>query len=68
MTRPSSTRIGVDVGGTFTDLVAWDASGVMRSCKVPTTPAAPAAGVLDGLAALGPEAGRGRSSPTARRS
>src|SRR5262249_21721308 len=33
-----------------------DTSGVTRSCKVPTTPAAPAAGVLDSLAALGPEA------------
>ena len=55
MTNTSNTRIGVDVGGTFTDLVAWDSSGAMRSCKVPTTPAAPAAGVLNGLAVLEPE-------------
>ena len=57
MTKTSGTRIGVDVGGTFTDLVAWDSSGAMRSCKVPTTSAAPAAGVLNGLAVLEPEAG-----------
>ncbi len=50
-----STRVGVDVGGTFTDLVAIDAgSGVIRSRKVLTTPDAPARGVLYGLQALGP--------------
>src|SRR6185295_17252704 len=57
VTNTSGTRIGVDVGGTFTDLVAWDSSGAMRSCKVPTTPAAPAAGVLNGLAVLEPATG-----------
>ena len=50
-------RIGVDVGGTFTDVVAWDPAGRMESCKVPTTPANPAEGVLDGIAALAPKAG-----------
>jgi N-methylhydantoinase A len=45
-------RIGVDVGGTFTDLVAWDPSGRIGSCKVPTTPANPAEGVLNGITAL----------------
>jgi N-methylhydantoinase A len=49
-------RIGVDVGGTFTDLVARDPSGAMWSCKVPSTPASPAAAVLNGLAALGSQA------------
>ncbi len=53
----SGVRIGVDVGGTFTDLVARDPSGAMWSCKVPTTPEAPAAGVLNGIAALGPLTG-----------
>ena len=53
----SGVRIGVDVGGTFTDLVARGSSGVTWSCKVPTTPAAPAAGVLNGIAALGPQTG-----------
>jgi N-methylhydantoinase A len=50
-------RIGVDVGGTFTDVVAWDDTGRVRSCKVPTTPADPARGVVDGLDALAAETG-----------
>jgi N-methylhydantoinase A len=54
----SGVRVGVDVGGTFTDLVAWDAEGRTSALKVPTTPANPAGGVLDGLAAVGRAAGR----------
>ncbi len=50
-------RIGVDVGGTFTDVVAWDPAGRMESCKVPTTPVNPAEGVLNGIAALAPTTG-----------
>jgi N-methylhydantoinase A len=50
-------RIGVDVGGTFTDLVAWDPAGRMESCKVPTTPSNPAEGVLNGIATLAPSTG-----------
>ncbi|PYN31027.1 MAG: hydantoin utilization protein [Candidatus Rokuibacteriota bacterium] len=56
--RYTAVRVGVDVGGTFTDLVACDAAGHTTSLKVPTTPANPAGGVLDGLAALGRVAGR----------
>ncbi|HEY3068398.1 MAG TPA: hydantoinase/oxoprolinase family protein [Methylomirabilota bacterium] len=55
-TAGTSARVGVDVGGTFTDLVAWAPSGRLTALKVPTTPAHPAQGVLAGLAALG-EAG-----------
>jgi N-methylhydantoinase A len=49
----------VDVGGTFTDLVAWDTrSGRVTSLKVPTTPGRPADGVLHGLAIVARTLGR----------
>ncbi len=45
-------RIGIDVGGTFTDLVAIDDSGAATLAKVPSTPEDPSLGVLAGLDAL----------------
>jgi N-methylhydantoinase A len=43
-------RIGVDIGGTFTDVVVVDeASGEVRVTKVPTVPADPSRGFMDGL-------------------
>ena len=39
-------RIGVDVGGTFTDMVLRDAKGVVRIFKAPSVPADPSEGVL----------------------
>ena len=45
-------RIGIDVGGTFTDLVAVDDGGATTLAKVPSTPQDPSLGVLDGLDAL----------------
>ena len=42
-------RIGIDVGGTFTDLVAINDSGVVTLGKVPSTPADQSIGVMDGL-------------------
>ena len=43
-------RIGVDTGGTFTDIVAVDASsGVVSTTKTPSTPANPADGFLAGV-------------------
>ena len=45
--------VGIDVGGTFTDLVLLDeASGTVTTSKVPSTPANQSQGLLHGLAAL----------------
>ena len=43
-----STRVGVEVGGTFTDLVAFEADGV-RITKVPSTPSEPHRGAIAAL-------------------
>jgi len=45
-------RIGIDVGGTFTDLVAVDRSGVSTLAKSASTPPDPSIGVMDGLEQL----------------
>jgi len=45
-------RIGIDVGGTFTDLVAVDDTGNATTAKTPSTPEDPSVGVLDGLKLL----------------
>src|SRR5260370_3025436 len=55
-------RIGVDVGGTFTDLVAIDPAGVTTLAKVPSTPADPSLGVLDGLIQLAERLGLHRAA------
>src|SRR5712691_4323282 len=45
-----ASRIGVDVGGTFTDLITYDdATGEVRVVKEPTTPWAPEEGVVDAV-------------------
>jgi N-methylhydantoinase A len=50
-------RIGVDVGGTFTDLVGVDDAGRVTIAKSASTPADPSIGVMDGLELLAGELG-----------
>ena len=45
-------RVGIEVGGTFTDLVAVDGENV-RTAKVPTTPANPDRGAMQAIDAAG---------------
>jgi N-methylhydantoinase A len=48
-----TARIGVDIGGTFTDLVLHDeARGVTRAGKRLTTPEAPSRAIIEGIARL----------------
>jgi len=46
---PGRYRLGVDIGGTFTDVVLERDDGLMHTTKVLTTPRAPEEGVLDGI-------------------
>ena len=48
-----SSRVAIDVGGTFTDVVTFNsANGGLRFDKVPTTPSDPQQGVINGFAAV----------------
>jgi len=50
-TEARTVRIGVDIGGTFTDLQILDeASGTLHSLKTPTTPDDPSIGLMTGIA------------------
>jgi len=49
--------LGVDTGGTFTDLVEIDGAGQLRFDKAFSTPQTPEQGILDALAALSASAG-----------
>jgi N-methylhydantoinase A len=49
--------IGIDVGGTFTDLVCVGGSGQALTAKVPSTPADQSEGVMNGIASLAGLAG-----------
>jgi N-methylhydantoinase A len=53
-----SYRLGVDVGGTFTDLLLInEESGETHTAKVPSTPEDSSIGVLDGVARICEESG-----------
>ena len=52
-------RLGVDVGGTFTDLCLVDDNDVHWRVKTPSTPADPSQGVLAGVRRICAEAGIG---------
>jgi len=49
----SGYSVGIDVGGTFTDLIAIDADGRVEARKVLSTPADQSQGVREALRALG---------------
>jgi N-methylhydantoinase A len=49
--------IGVDVGGTFTDLVLADAAGALHFVKSPSTPDDPSRGVVNALELMATERG-----------
>jgi N-methylhydantoinase A len=52
-------RIGIDTGGTFTDIVAVDgATGGVAVTKVPSTPANPAIGLVQGVRQILGQTGR----------
>src|SRR3978361_2451102 len=50
-------RLGIDVGGTFTDVVVVKDDGTVAVEKVPSTPADPSQGIFDGIRKI--EASRG---------
>jgi N-methylhydantoinase A len=52
MREASAVRVGIDVGGTFTDLVATKRDGTLLRLKVASTPRAPELGALTALTEL----------------
>lgn len=51
-TVKAACRIGVDIGGTFTDIVFLGADGELRTKKLPSTPDNYARGIGDGIRAV----------------
>lgn len=59
-------RIGIDIGGTFTDLAAVDDQGRVVIAKCASTPADPSDGLLEGLTLLAAALGLDRPTLLAR--
>ncbi len=55
-------RIGIDIGGTFTDLAAVDEAGRIVIAKSSSTPRDPSDGLLEGLTVLAGELGLDRAT------
>ncbi len=54
MAAGRSTRVAVDIGGTFTDFVVFDTgTGTSSVGKVPSTPANPSEAIVEGLKRMG---------------
>lgn len=51
-------KVGIDVGGTFTDFFVTDDGGEIQVGKVPSTPEDPSIGLLEGLEELARERGQ----------
>ena len=61
-----SVRIGIDTGGTFTDVVAFDeATGMLHATKTPSTPNDPSQAFAEGLRIILDQAGAGADEVSA---
>ena len=61
-----STVIGIDVGGTFTDIVGLDHRNRLLTVKTPSNPSDPASAVLEGIRMFASAAGVDASRPAGR--
>jgi N-methylhydantoinase A len=59
MIPPITYRVGVDIGGTFTDIVLLGSDGTIHTKKISSSTGAYAAAIVDGLAELFAETGIG---------
>lgn len=50
--------VGIDIGGTFTDLISIDQGGASKVVKTPSTPKDPGVAVMEGLVKLAKEYGK----------